>query len=598
MFAFHSTLIDCDLCDLGFKGQKFTWSNCREGRDLTLERLDRVVANREWCRKFNVVEVEALPRFCSDHSPLIISFDPAGSKSWMKTNMFHFEAGWLKYAEHKNMVKAVWRIKGSSSDKWRVLTKKLDSCRDSLKIWAGSSVNQESNNVKMVEEELRKVQMEGDPSGMAKEKELKGKLDHLLELEDLKWRQRARENWLRFGDKNTKFFHACASHRKSRNSIKEIIDLDGKRWNDHKGVERAFSRYFHWLYKSDGNGEVECCVNSIQPKVSAEMNHQLVAPVSMEEIQLALNQMDPLKAPGPDGFPACFFQQNWEILHKEVYDAIKFFFDTCQLDASINYTVIALIPKTKNPKSVLDFRPISLCNVVYKVLSKVLANRLKVILPSIISESQSAFIPGRLITDNIIAAFETMHTMHTKMWGRTRYMGIKLDMSKAYDRVEWMFLEAVMSKMGFDPLWIKMIMVCVRTVSYSVAINGNVVGNILPSRGLRQGDPISPYLFIICAKAFSSLLSNAQAKGLISSVPTSKKGPSISHLFFADDSVVFCKANRVEWRRILNIIEIYEKGSGQRINVNKTAVFFSRNTKDNRRKEIIELFGSCRSKQI
>jgi hypothetical protein len=141
-------------------------------------------------------------------------------------------------------------------------------------------------------------------------------------------------------------------------------------------------------------------------------------------------------------------------------------------------------------------------------------------------------------------------------------------------------------------------MVCVRTVSYSVAINGNVVGNILPSRGLRQGDPISPYLFIICAKAFSSLLSNAQAKGLISSVPTSKKGPSISHLFFADDSVVFCKANRVEWRRILNIIEIYEKGSGQRINVNKTAVFFSRNTKDNRRKEIIELFGSCRSKQI
>jgi hypothetical protein len=401
-----------------------------------------------------------------------------------------------------------------------------------------------------------------------------------------------RIEWTMLAGKMTyKFFHACASHRKSRNFIKEITDSDGKRWNDQRGVESAFTRYFHWLYKSDGNGEIECCVNSIQPKIYAEMNHQLVAPVSMEEIQLALYQMDPLKAPGPDGFPACFFQQNWEILHKEVFDAIKFFFDTCQLDVSINYTVIALIPKTKNPKSVLDFRPISLCNVVYKVLSKVLANRLKVVLPSIISESQSAFIPGRLITDNIIAAFETMHTMDTKMWGRTGYMGIKLDMSKAYDRVEWLFLEAVMSKMGFDPLWIKMIMVCVRTVSYSVAINGNVVGNILPSRGLRQGDPISPYLFIICAEAFSSLLSNDKAKGLISGVPTSKKGPSISHLFFADDSVVFCKANRVEWRRILNIIEIYERGSGHKINVKKTAVFFSRNTNVNRRKEIIELSG-------
>jgi hypothetical protein len=170
-------------------------------------------------------------------------------------------------------------------------------------------------------------------------------------------------------------------------------------------------------------------------------------------------------------------------------------------------------------------------------------------------------------------------------------MGIKLDMSKAYDRIEWPFLEAVMSKLGFAPSWIKMIMACVKSVSYSIAVNGNVVGNIFPSRGLRQGDPISPYLFILCAEVFSSLLYNAQMKGLISGVPTSKKGPSISHLFFADDSLVFCKANRVEWRRILNIIETYERGSGQKINVNKIAVLFSRNTCFARRKEIIDLSG-------
>jgi len=106
-------------------------------------------------------------------------------------------------------------------------------------------------------------------------------------------------------------------------------------------------------------------------------------------------------------------------------------------------------------------------------------------------------------------------------------------------------LEAVMFKLGFAPMWIKMILACVKSVSYSVAVNGNVVGKICPSRGLRQGDPISLYLFILCAEAFSSLLHNAQMRGLISGVPTSKKGPSISHLFFADDSLVFCKANRV-----------------------------------------------------
>jgi hypothetical protein len=194
MSSFQSTLRDCNLCDLGSKGQKFTWSNGREGRDLTLERLDRVIANREWCGVYNVVEVDVLPRFCSDHSPLIISFDPAGCKPWVKSKRFLFEAGWLKHAEHRNLVRIAWRIKNSSSDKWRVLKEKLDSCRGMLKRWVKSSVNQEMNNVKKVEEELQKVQMEGDPNDVAKEKELKANFDHLLELEDLKWRQRAREN--------------------------------------------------------------------------------------------------------------------------------------------------------------------------------------------------------------------------------------------------------------------------------------------------------------------------------------------------------------------------------------------------------------------
>jgi hypothetical protein len=147
-----------------------------------------------------------------------------------------------------------------------------------------------------------------------------------------------------------------------------------------------------------------------------------------------------------------------------------------------------------------------------------------------------------------------------------------------------------MFKLGFAPMWIEMIMACVKFVSYSVTVNGDVVEKIYPSRGLRQGDSISPCLFMLCAEVFSSLLHNAQMKGLISSVPTSKKGPSISHLFFADDSLVFCKANNVEWRGILKIIQTYERGLGQKINMEKTAVFFSRNTCV-RRKEIIGLSG-------
>lgn len=142
------------------------------------------------------------------------------------------------------------------------------------------------------------------------------------------------------------------------------------------------------------------------------------------------------------------------------------------------------------------------------------------VLPELISPNQSAFILGRLISDNILVAYETLHTMHTRMWGKDGYMAIKLDMSKVYDRVEWQFLEVVMRRMGFTEKWINLIMMCVRTANYAILVNGNPVRHIYPSRGLRQGDPISPYLFLLCAEALSSLLIRAKRIGYIQGVPT------------------------------------------------------------------------------
>ncbi|KAL0013801.1 hypothetical protein SO802_000870 [Lithocarpus litseifolius] len=179
------------------------------------------------------------------------------------------------------------------------------------------------------------------------------------------------------------------------------------------------------------------------------MNAELVKPYIMEEIDVAINQMAPLKAPGPNGMPPLFYQSFWQNIGSEVSKAVLSCPNSGSLLKSINHTFITLIPKVSNPKNVSEFRPIILCNVIYKNISKVIANRLKPFLNSIVSEAQSAFIADRLITDNILIAFESLHYMKTQSSGREGFMALKLDMSKAYDRVEWRFLENIMVKMGF-----------------------------------------------------------------------------------------------------------------------------------------------------
>jgi len=198
----------------------------------------------------------------------------------------------------------------------------------------------------------------------------------------------------------------------------------------------------------------------------------------------------------------------------------------------------------------------------------VLANRLKVVLPHIISHNQSALLPGRLIMNNILTTYETLHTMHARMWGKVVDIAIKLDMSQAYDSMEWGFMDGVMRKMGFNNRWVNLIIACVRTVTYYVFIIGKPSGCIVPSRGIRQGDHLSPNLFIVSAKALSSLFCHIEA----TRVPTSKIRPRINHLFLDDDSLFFCKVNLLHWRKLNQLLDLYEWASGQKLNKAKTLI--------------------------
>ena len=308
------------------------------------------------------------------------------------------------------------------------------------------------------------------------------------------------------------------------------------------------------------------------------MNEEMIKEFTKDEILTALKQMHSTKAPGPDGMSTVFFQKYWDIVGTRVTNMAFNVLNSYMSIANINNTNIALVPKKNSPTKMTEFRPISLSNVIYKIIAKVLSNRLKAMLPQIIAENQSAFLSKRLITNNILVAFEIMHYLNNKSEGKESFMVIKLDMSKAFDRVEWGFVEAVMEKLGFHERWIGLIMHCITTVTYSVLINGTPYGYISPTRGLRQGDPLSLYLFILCVEGLSSLFNQAIRTRVLSGISISRGCPSVSHLFFANDSLLFYKASSQECHKLTEILTRYEAASGQKINSDKSSVFFSLNT--------------------
>ncbi|KAL4291711.1 hypothetical protein GQ457_14G003420 [Hibiscus cannabinus] len=408
----------------------------------------------------------------------------------------------------------------------------------------------------------RALETSYQPSLVRLEERLKGELDVVLAQEESIWHHKSRALWISQGDRNTSYFHMMVSVRHKRNTV-WMLRIENGEWCDDPATLRNHAvSFFRHLFTTEG----------VQPRSeSSEANFRqapmedfqpLLAAIMMEEVKRLVFSMEPLKAPGSDGLHVAFYQRNWDNVGFSVFRVVRTFFEEGVLDDGVNQTILVLIPKVAKPEYISQFRPISLCNVIYKIITKLLVCRLRPYLPGWIKDTQASFVPGRQIQDNIIIAQEVMHSMRFKS-GRTAWMTIKVDLEKAYDRLEWDYIEETLHAAGLPELIIDRIMYCVRSVTTQVAWNGELSNSFRPSRGIRQGDPLSPYLFVLCMDRFSQAINSSVLAGEWHPIRLARDGPG-HKVSISKTQICFSRncqaANRSRISRGLDFEEVMDLG--------------------------------------
>ena len=576
MTGFREAVDVAGLCDLGFIGPSWTFEKKVRGGSYTRVRLDRALATTDWWLRFNSASVRHLTTARSDHSPILLQLTEPTQQRRAQEKHFRYELMWETHEAFTPFITEAW-CSGQPSSSMLALGNKLNRISGELLGWNSSVFGQVKKEINRLQTELERLRSIPDRVGPSEaEVNITQKLTEWYHREEIMQKQRSRIQWLSAGDSNTRFFQQKASKRRKKNRIERLQLPDGSLCEDVEQLKVHSVNFYKALYTSERTMGMERVLSCVPRKVTPEMNLSLNAPYKAEEVKLALFQMFPTKAPGPDGFPAHFFQRHWDICGEEVTKAVLNILNGVEEIGEANQTLLVLIPKVSDASSLTQFRPISLCNVILKIVSKVQANRLKRILLEIISEEQSAFVPGRLITDNIITAYECLHFMKKKRGRSSQFCALKLDMMKAYDRVEWDYLKAIMLKLGFSDRWVASIMKVVTSVTFSVLFNGERTEVFKPSRGIRQGDPISPYLFLLAAEGLSCLLRSRGNSENLSGILVAPTAPPVNHLLFADDSLLFAKASTEGATSIKEVVEIYCQASGQRINFAKSSIHFSK----------------------
>eukprot|EP00253_Pinus_taeda_P022384 PITA_22384 len=536
---FKDFIDNARLVDVYPKQGKFTWNNRQGGENLISSRLDRFLVSENLLLDGKNVESSILPSGGSDHWPISLIVEVPGTP---RNKPFHFEKFWIEHPNFLTMVEKWWAEPlAKEGSKMFNLQKRLKNIKLKLKDWNKTvfgNIFQEKATIEQKLEQIHKAGMAGrrDEDSCAQEKELTQQWHTRCKQEETLWKQKSRVLWLKEGEQNTKFFHRSAIDYRNVNKILELKNSEGQILRNHKDISDLLSNHFSNIAREpevNREAAIQEITNAIPNSITEEQNWSLRKRITMEEVEEAVRSMPNDKAPGPDGFTINFYKVCWKIVKNDIWEIVEDSRRSKTILKSLNSTFITLVPKVEEANTPEKFQPIALCNVIYKIISKVIANRLKMILPSIISREQSSYVEGRQILDNILLAQEMIHSLHSR---KVAGMLMQLDLSKA--------------------------------------VNGTPSTPFSPSRGIRQGDPLSPFLFVILMEGLSRLIAKRKEDGQIKGLQPIRSCPATTHQQFVDDTMLHGTPTVKEATAYRDILHLFSRASGMEINFSKSTIFF------------------------